>query len=120
MRLTTVAACIAAASAAQAPCDIYGSAGTPCVAAHSVTRALYSAYSGALYQVRRIGDNATLDIKTVQPGGVANAASQDAFCGSQACVVQRIYDQVRAFFPCVVPLALSSFWCGWVCVINKT
>src|ERR1041384_6240215 len=28
------------------PCDIYGAGGTPCVAAHSTTRALYSAYNG--------------------------------------------------------------------------
>ena len=28
----------------QGPCDIYGAAGTPCVAAHSTTRALYAAY----------------------------------------------------------------------------
>lgn len=34
------------------PCDIYSSGGTPCVAAHSTTRALYGAYSGSLYQVR--------------------------------------------------------------------
>ncbi|MBZ5626259.1 MAG: alpha-L-arabinofuranosidase, partial [Acidobacteriia bacterium] len=26
------------------PCDIYGAAGTPCVAAHSTTRALYASY----------------------------------------------------------------------------
>ncbi|HEY0479175.1 MAG TPA: arabinofuranosidase catalytic domain-containing protein, partial [Kofleriaceae bacterium] len=47
---------IGAASVASAqglPCDIYGSAGTACVAAHSTTRALFSAYSGRLYQVRR-------------------------------------------------------------------
>ena len=31
----------AAASAASLPCDIYASGGTPCVAAHSTTRALY-------------------------------------------------------------------------------
>jgi non-reducing end alpha-L-arabinofuranosidase len=36
---------------AAGPCDIYSSGGTPCVAAHSTTRALYSAYSGSLYQV---------------------------------------------------------------------
>jgi hypothetical protein len=30
------------------PCDIYGAAGTPCVAAHSTTRAQYASYKGAL------------------------------------------------------------------------
>jgi hypothetical protein len=34
------------------PCDIYGAAGTPCVAAHSTTRALFGADNGSLYQVR--------------------------------------------------------------------
>ncbi|WP_229691722.1 cellulose-binding domain-containing protein, partial [Sphaerisporangium melleum] len=28
------------------PCDIYAAGGTPCVAAHSTTRALYGAYNG--------------------------------------------------------------------------
>jgi hypothetical protein len=41
------------------PCDIYASAGTPWVAAHSTTRALFAAYNGPLYQVRRASDNAT-------------------------------------------------------------
>ena len=36
---------------AAGPCDIYASGKTPCVAAHGVTRALYDAYNGALYQV---------------------------------------------------------------------
>ena len=39
-----------------APCDIYASGGTPCVAAHSTTRALFDAYNGPLYQVRRSTD----------------------------------------------------------------
>jgi len=47
----------AAASTAQAgsllPCDIYASVGAPCVAAHSTVRALYAAYNGSLYQVKR-------------------------------------------------------------------
>ena len=44
----------AAAAATQEPCDIYAAGGTPCVAAHSTTRALYAAYDGHLYQVRRV------------------------------------------------------------------
>ena len=32
--------------AAQGPCDIFAAGGTPCVAAHSTVRAMYSAYSG--------------------------------------------------------------------------
>ena len=37
----------------QGPCDIFAAAGTPCVAAHSVVRALYQNYTGALYRVLR-------------------------------------------------------------------
>src|ERR1051326_5900386 len=48
-----------AQAAAQGPCDIYAAGNTPCVAAHSTTRALYGAYTGSLYQVRRSSDNAT-------------------------------------------------------------
>jgi hypothetical protein len=46
---SVVAVTMAAEAAAGGPCDIYAAGGTPCVAAHSLTRALYSAYSGALY-----------------------------------------------------------------------
>src|ERR1700742_4361977 len=42
-----------ARAATQEPCDIYAAANTPCVAAHSTTRALYAAYNGPLYQVKR-------------------------------------------------------------------
>ena len=31
------------------PCDIYATAGTPCVAAFSSTRALFAGYDGPLY-----------------------------------------------------------------------
>lgn len=41
---------------AKCPCDIYEEGGTPCVAAHSTVRALYSDYDGLLYQVRRTSD----------------------------------------------------------------
>lgn len=76
-----------------APCDIYASGGTPCVAAHSTTRALYDDFSGALYQVSRGSDNATTDISPLSAGGVANAAAQDSFCASTTCLITIIYDQ---------------------------
>jgi hypothetical protein len=84
------------ANATQGPCDIYAAGGTPCVAAHSTTRALYGAYRGRpLYQARRLTDNATLDIAAVAsvPGGPADAAALAAFCAAAPCVVQTIYDQ---------------------------
>ncbi|WP_438801953.1 arabinofuranosidase catalytic domain-containing protein [Actinospica durhamensis] len=82
-----------AQAASQGPCDIYASAGTPCVAAHSTTRALYASYSGNLYQVRRASDNTTLNIGVTSAGGYANAAAQDSFCAGTSCVITEIYDQ---------------------------
>ena len=66
------------------PCDILSSGGTPCVAAHSMIRALFSAYDGPLYQLRRQVDNATLDIGVLSAGGFANSVAQDAFCASSS------------------------------------
>ncbi|WP_327045582.1 RICIN domain-containing protein [Microbispora sp. NBC_01189] len=80
-------------AATQGPCDIYAAGGTPCVAAHSTTRALYGSYNGALYQVRRASDNTTRDIGVLSAGGVANAATQDSFCAGTTCVITIIYDQ---------------------------
>lgn len=71
------------------PCDIYGN----CIAAHATTRALYNAYNGPLYQVKRGSDGATTDIKPLTAGGVANAASQDSFCSGTTCLITIIYDQ---------------------------
>src|SRR5213596_2182409 len=65
----------AAQAATQGPCDIYATGGTPCVAAHSTTRALFGAYNGSLYQVRRASDNTTRDIGLLSAGGFANAAT---------------------------------------------
>ncbi|HEX5205707.1 alpha-L-arabinofuranosidase B [Paractinoplanes rhizophilus] len=91
------AALLTGAGPAQAagtqPCDIYASGGTPCVAAHSTTRALYGSYAGSLYQVRRTSDNATLNVAPLTAGGVANAAAQDSFCAGTSCVITVIYDQ---------------------------
>jgi hypothetical protein len=82
-----------AQAATQGPCDLYAAGGTPCVAAHSTTRALYGAYNGALYQVRRASDNTTRDIGLLSAGGVANAATQDSFCAGTTCLITVIYDQ---------------------------
>jgi hypothetical protein len=78
---------------AAGPCDIYASGNTPCIAAHSTTRALYSAFSGSLYQVKRGSDNHTTDIAPLTAGGVANAAAQDNFCSRTTCLITVIYDQ---------------------------
>ena len=88
----------AASRRPQGPCDIYAAGGTPCVAAHSTTRALSTAYNGPLYQVMRQSDGKTLDIGILQPsttdaGGYADAAAQDAFCANTMCFIKLIYDQ---------------------------
>lgn len=91
----------AAPTRPEGPCDIYGAAGTPCVTAHSTTRALSASYDGPLYQVKRLSDGKTLDIGVVtpsaspvpDPGGYADAAAQDAFCANTLCVINVIYDQ---------------------------
>jgi non-reducing end alpha-L-arabinofuranosidase len=92
-----VTALVAVPGTAQAAgtlsCDIYANGGTPCVAAHSTTRALFGAYSGSLYQVRRWSDGATSNIGTLSAGGYANAAAQDSFCSGTYCTIVRIYDQ---------------------------
>jgi len=82
-----------ARAATQGPCDIYAAGGTPCVAAHSTTRALYAAYDGPLYQVRRASDSTTTNISPVSAGGVANAAAQNSFCAGTTCVITEIFDQ---------------------------
>jgi non-reducing end alpha-L-arabinofuranosidase len=82
-----------AAAATLLPCDIYASAGTPCVAAHSTTRALFVGYNGPLYQVARASDGSTLNIGLLAQGGYANAAAQDNFCINTTCIITRIFDQ---------------------------
>jgi len=75
------------------PCDIYATGNTPCVAAHSTVRALFGAYNGNLYQVRRASDKTTKDIAVMTVGGVANSAVQDTFCANTSCTISVIYDQ---------------------------
>ncbi len=87
------AATATTAPSVQGPCDIYGAGGTPCVAAHSTTRALYASYDGPLYQVKRLSDSRTKNIGVLGRGGYADAAEQDEFCADTTCLITRIYDQ---------------------------
>lgn len=88
---------VAAPSIAQAstalPCDIYGSAGTSCVAAYSSVRALYASYNGPLYQVQRASDRGIFNVGVQTAGGYANAASQNSFCASTSCLITVVFDQ---------------------------
>ena len=88
----------------EGPCDIYARANTPCVAAHSLTRALYGNYNGNLYQVRRAdyngnlyqvrrADGETKDIPVETTGGYVKSSVQDDFCAGSKCTISIIYDQ---------------------------
>ncbi|CRG89617.1 hypothetical protein PISL3812_06656 [Talaromyces islandicus] len=91
--LTLLAISLATTLVAAGPCDIYASGDTPCVAAHSTTRALYSDYSNPLYQVQRSSDGTTADILPVSAGGIADSGAQDTFCKGTSCYISIIYDQ---------------------------
>ena len=60
--------------------------------AAGTVRALYAKYAGPLYQVKKV-DGSLKNITVLAPGGFANSAAQDTFCGSSGCVIQRIFDQ---------------------------
>src|SRR5690242_21809234 len=78
-------------AAAERPCDIYAAGGTPCVAAHSTTRALYGSYNGPLYAVKRLSDNRVRNIGLLQRGGYADAGAQDRFCADTTCLITTLY-----------------------------
>jgi hypothetical protein len=82
-----------AAAKATPPGDIAASAGTPLVAAHSMTRALYLAYNGRLFQVRRASDGKTQDIGVTGAGGLVDMNALNTFCSATTCSVSLLYDQ---------------------------
>jgi hypothetical protein len=75
------------------PGDIAAKAGTPLVAGHSMTRALYSVYNGKLFQVRRASDAKTQDISVTGAGGYVNMDVLSTFCSGTTCFVSLLYDQ---------------------------
>jgi hypothetical protein len=82
-----------ARAAGTGPCDIFATANTPCVAAHSTVRALFGAYNGPLYQIQRASDGTTMNVSTLSAGGFANAAAQNSFCAGTSCTITEIFDQ---------------------------
>jgi hypothetical protein len=74
------------------PGDIATAAGTPLVAAHSVMRALYAAYTGKLFQARRASDGKTQDIGAAS-SGLVDLDALNTFCSGTTCTVARLYDQ---------------------------
>ncbi len=97
-------------AAAPLPCDIYAAGGTPCVTAHSTTRALFAAYNGPLYQIQRSSDHSYLDIGVLSAGGDANAAPQISFCAGTSCTITKIYDQTSNHND--LPISWGGFWKG--------
>jgi hypothetical protein len=83
----------ASAAASPLPCDIYATGGTPCEAAYSMTRALFAAYDGPLYQIQRASDDSHLNIGLESTGGVVDSAPQVSFCSGTSCTITEIYDQ---------------------------
>jgi hypothetical protein len=91
-------------------CDIYASGGTPCIGAHSTTRALFASYTGPLYQVQRTSDKTYKDIGLLAAGGYANAATQDSFCANTSCTIAKIYDQSSNHND--LPISWGGYWKG--------
>ena len=89
--MTTLTGAASAQNATPRPCDLYAST-TPCVAAFSTTRSLYSAYTGPLYEVTRQSDKKHTRVGLLADG-YADAAKQDRFCANTSCTITRIYDQ---------------------------
>jgi hypothetical protein len=92
------------------PCDIYAAGGTPCIAAHSTTRALYASYSGSLYQIQRASDHTYRDIGLLTTGGDVNAAPEATFCTSTTCTITKIYDQTTNHTH--LPISSGGYWKG--------
>ncbi len=82
-----------AGSTGTGPCDIYAAANNPCVAAHSVVRALFGSYRGKLYQIGK-SDGTTLDVLT-GADGIADTKPMDTFCSGTTCSLTVIYDQTN-------------------------
>jgi hypothetical protein len=59
--------------------------GTPCVVAHSLTRALYGSYGGALYRVRNNRTGREQDVRVMAAGGVADVKSQASHESERTC-----------------------------------
>lgn len=75
------------------PGDIAKAAGTPFVAAHAMTRALFAAYTGPLFRALRDSDKQEKDIGIVAGTGLVDLAALSAHCSGTTCKVTTLYDQ---------------------------
>ena len=108
--LGTPAGTPAASAASSLPCDIYATGGTPCAAAHSMTRAMFTSYNGPLYQIKRNSDGQTRDIGLLTAGGYVDSAPQVSFCAGTSCTVTKIYDQTSNHND--MPISWGGYWKG--------
>lgn len=75
------------------PGDIAKAAGTPFVAAHAMTRALFASYTGPLFKALRDSDKQEKDIGTVPSTKLVDMTLLDSFCAGTTCKVTTLYDQ---------------------------
>jgi hypothetical protein len=75
------------------PGDVAEAAGTPFVAAHGMTRALFASYTGPLFKALRVSDSQEQDIGTVPSTGLVDTAALSSFCAGTSCKVTTLYDQ---------------------------
>ncbi len=75
------------------PGDVIKAGGTPVVAAHAVTRALFAAYTGPLFKALRDSDKQEKDIGIVAATGLVDMTALNAFCSGTTCKVTTLYDQ---------------------------
>jgi hypothetical protein len=75
------------------PGDVAKAAGTPFVAAHAMTRALFASYTGPLFQALRTSDNQVKDIGIVASTGLVDLSTFNTFCSGTSCKVTTLYDQ---------------------------
>jgi hypothetical protein len=75
------------------PGDVAKAAGTPMVAAHSMTRAMFASYAGPLFKALRVSDKQEKDIGIVAATGLVDLATLSTFCSGTTCKVSTLYDQ---------------------------
>jgi len=77
-------------------CDILSTAGTPCGAAYSLTRRMFAAYTGNLFQLSCASCSpTTMNIGSSSTTGEVSVAAATSYCSTapSSCYISEIYDQ---------------------------
>jgi hypothetical protein len=90
---STGGAGVGGSSGSTLPGDVAKAAGTPFVAAHAMTRALFASYTGPLFKALRVSDQQQKDIGSVAGTGLVDVAALNTFCAGTSCKVTTLYDQ---------------------------